>query len=78
MCNENYETIKELLVLEFDRVRSRNMELFKLGLEMGSLQTRSVYAIELSNGRVRVRGTYLGWNLHVLISKSWLMVVPAL
>ena len=37
MCSENYGTGKGLLVLEFDKKRSRNKELLELGLELGSL-----------------------------------------
>ena len=36
MCSENYGTIKELLVLEFDKKRSKNKELLELGRELGS------------------------------------------
>ena len=37
MCSENYGTITELLVLEFDKKRSKNNELLELGLELVSL-----------------------------------------
>ena len=37
ICGENLGTIKELLVLEFDRKRPKNKELLELGLELGSL-----------------------------------------
>ena len=37
MCSENYGTIMEPLVPEFDRKRPKNKELLELGLELGSL-----------------------------------------
>ena len=37
MFSENVRTIKELLVLEFDRKESKSKELLELGLELGSL-----------------------------------------
>jgi len=37
MCSENYGTIKELLVIEFNKKMSRNKELLELGLQLGSL-----------------------------------------
>ena len=37
MCNENLGTIKELLVLEFDKKRSKSKELLELILELGFL-----------------------------------------
>ena len=42
MCSENYGTIKELLVLDFDKKRPENKELLELGLELGSLYKKSV------------------------------------
>jgi len=37
MYSENEGTIKELLVIEFDKHRSKDRELLELGLELGSL-----------------------------------------
>ena len=37
MYSENLGTVKEILVLEFDKKRSKNKELLELGLELGSL-----------------------------------------
>ena len=37
MCSENEGTIRELLVLEFDKKKSKNKGLLELGVEVGSL-----------------------------------------
>ena len=37
MCNENKGTIKELLVLDLHKKRSKNKELLELSIELGSL-----------------------------------------
>ena len=43
MCSENSGTIKELLVLEFDKKMSENKELLELGLELCFLQKKRVH-----------------------------------
>ena len=43
MCNENKGTIKELLVLDLHKKRSKNKELLELSLELGSLFKKSLY-----------------------------------
>ena len=48
MCSENKRTIKELLLLEYDKMRSKNKETLELGLELGSLQKGMYYVLELT------------------------------
>ena len=37
MCSENYGTVKEILILQFDHWKSKNKEVMELGIELGSL-----------------------------------------
>ena len=44
MCSEYQGTIKELAELQFDDLRSTDKELLELGLELGSLHKKRVFA----------------------------------